>query len=472
MATRSKAKGKAREVSQPIAEGSTRPGPLTRLMAQGMSQATQNPFTRSTSVPADTSRLVATSPFIRMEQQAPQEPFRQRSREPTEPLRDILGGGLQSGERTDRQSVFPTILQPRPLVPVLSPIQLATPRPPSPDNSPSSSEYEPTPVLPYATVSAIDTPIPAQSSMSAAPVFPIHQGRAVHSRRRASGAPIGVPKGRFSAPSPVAPTHGRPYGFPPPPPPPGYTGGGPGGPPGGFPPPPPPPGNTFLTGQPYYIYYSQNQDEGARFKEPDVFTGKDPAKLPPFITQCTHWFMAKPRKFPTERDKVLFAASYLRDLANQWWMPLLIQQPSPPLLDDWATFTDELFQMFGNQHLQTSSQNAILSMKMKDDARVPEYLVRFNSHAVYTGWNDSALANHFYRGLPQRLKERFAYQHRPQAFVDMRRMALDFDQMYWEYQEELGNKPKPSAQSEQGKGKKGKSSSDNAHNSSQQNQES
>jgi hypothetical protein len=180
MATHSKVKGKAQEVSQPVAEGSTRPGPLTCLMAQGMSQATQNPFTCSTSVPADTSRLVAMSPFIRTEQQVSQEPFQQCSREPTEPLRDILGGGLQSGERTDYQSVYSTILQPRPWVPVLLPVQLATPCPPSPDHSPSSSEYEPTPVLPYATVSVIDTPIPAQLSMAATPAFQIHHEQVAH----------------------------------------------------------------------------------------------------------------------------------------------------------------------------------------------------------------------------------------------------------------------------------------------------
>jgi len=178
--------------------------------------------------------------------------------------------------------------------------------------------------------------------------------------------------------------------------------------------------------------------------------------------------MAKPRKFPTERDRVLFAASYLRDLANQWWMPLLTQAPPAPLLDDWATFTSELHQMFGNQHLQVTSQNAILDMKMKEEGRVSEYLVRFNSHAVYTGWNDAALANHFYRGLPRRIKERFMYTHRPQTLVAMRAQALDFDQMYWEYQEELGNKPKPDPPKEQGKGKKGKDKTDNP--SSQQNQ--
>jgi hypothetical protein len=177
--------------------------------------------------------------------------------------------------------------------------------------------------------------------------------------------------------------------------------------------------------------------------------------------------MAKPRKFQAERDKVLFAASYLRDLANQWWMPMLTMQPPPQILDDWAMFTTELFEMFGNQHLQTTSQNAILDMSMPDEGRVSEFLVRFNSHAVYTGWNDAALANHFYRGLPLRLKKRFSYIRRPQTLVEMRRYALDFDQNYWEFREEF-KRPKPDAQNEQGKGKKGKDKAESANNSPQQ----
>jgi hypothetical protein len=158
-------------------------------------------------------------------------------------------------------------------------------------------------------------------------------------------------------PQQVPPQHGG-HPMPPPLPLPGPPGGGPGGPFRGHPLPPPP-----QVAQPYYIYYPlpQHHEEGIRLKEPDVFMGKDPVKLPSFITQCVHWFMAKPHKFPTEHDRVLFTASYLRDLANQWWMPLLTQAPQPPLLDDWVTFTDELFQMFGDQHMQTTLQNAMLS---------------------------------------------------------------------------------------------------------------
>jgi hypothetical protein len=169
-------------------------------------------------------------------------------------------------------------------------------------------------------------------------------------------------------------------------------------------------------------------------KPPDVFTGQDPDHLAPFLTQCAHWFLAAPHSFLSERDRVLFAASYLQDLANLWWMPFLLGSPPSPILDSWALFSDELFLMFGNQHLHSTAQNALLTLCMDEDSRVSEYLVKFQSHLLYTRWNDAALAAQLYRGLPQCIKAMLQYIQCPQTFVDMCRHALDFDQRYWGWQ--------------------------------------
>jgi hypothetical protein len=162
-------------------------------------------------------------------------------------------------------------------------------------------------------------------------------------------------------------------------------------------------------------------------KPPDVFTGRNPDRLTPFLTQCAHWFLAAPHSFLLERDRVLFTASYLWDLANLWWMPFLLGSLPSPILDSWALFSGRLFLMFGNQHLHFTAQNALLTLCMDEDSRVSEYPVKFQSHLPYTGWNDAALAAQLYKGLPQRIKAMFQYIQCPQTFVDMRRHALDFD---------------------------------------------
>jgi hypothetical protein len=170
-----------------------------------------------------------------------------------------------------------------------------------------------------------------------------------------------------------------------------------------------------------------------------VFNGKDAAKLPIFISQCVQHFLAKPNRYQTDRSRVLFAASFLRDTASSWWMPKLIQ--ASPLIDNWQNFVNELYTMFGNKHLQSTSQNILLNLKMKENATAADYLVDFNSHAPYTGWNDTALAGAFYRGLPDRIKNGFQYIKRPQEFEALKDLALDFDQRHWEREEELGRKP-------------------------------
>src|SRR3954452_6499263 len=98
--------------------------------------------------------------------------------------------------------------------------------------------------------------------------------------------------------------------------------------------------------------------------------------------------------------------------------------------------------MFGDPNLQNTAQNKILAMKMKDTARVSEYVVNFSALAPYTGWNDVGLAGQLYRGLPDHLKDMFQYIPCPQTPADMHRAALDFDQRHWKRQEEAGRTQK------------------------------
>jgi hypothetical protein len=168
-------------------------------------------------------------------------------------------------------------------------------------------------------------------------------------------------------------------------------------------------------------------DEGSQLKPPDVFTGRDAEKLPPFITQCSLWFMAKPNRYATDVSRVLFAASYLRDLADKWWMPVLAEQPRSPILDSWYDFTAELFDMFGDRDIQQTAQDYLLALKMEDDDRITEYVVGFNSQAAYSGWNDCGLTGQFYRNLPNRIKDQFQFVDKPNTLSGVRNFATTFD---------------------------------------------
>ena len=107
---------------------------------------------------------------------------------------------------------------------------------------------------------------------------------------------------------------------------------------------------------------------------------------------------------------------------------------------------EELFHMFGDHHIQSTAQNALQALTMKETQRVSEYIVTFSEHAPYTGWNDTALAGQFYRGLPNRLKDAFLVVGHPHDFGMARDMALTFDQRYWERQAESNNYPRSAHQ--------------------------
>jgi hypothetical protein len=76
------------------------------------------------------------------------------------------------------------------------------------------------------------------------------------------------------------------------------------------------------------------EDGDSDVAKPDKFTGKEPRKLRPFISSCIMMFDAKPRKYATDRQRVSFAASYLADLAEQWWSPTLLTIPEAPIRRD------------------------------------------------------------------------------------------------------------------------------------------
>ena len=90
-------------------------------------------------------------------------------------------------------------------------------------------------------------------------------------------------------------------------------------------------------------------------------------------------------------------------------MPYLVQQPPPVMLDNWDSFTAELFLVFGNPHLHMTSKSMLRNLKMPDNSRVTEYIVAFNLHTPYTGYNDAALTEAFYQGLADHIKDQFQY---------------------------------------------------------------
>src|SRR5690606_29178331 len=88
--------------------------------------------------------------------------------------------------------------------------------------------------------------------------------------------------------------------------------------------------------------------------EPDTFHGVR-SKLRSFITSLRIYISFNSTRFTTERSKVLFACSFLRDSAFAWVKPLLrdsfddsIEDEEDEILDNFENFLKHLQQTFGD----------------------------------------------------------------------------------------------------------------------------
>src|SRR6266436_2881342 len=73
---------------------------------------------------------------------------------------------------------------------------------------------------------------------------------------------------------------------------------------------------------------------------------------------------------------------------------------------------------------------------MASNARLPEYLVRFNTLASRIGWGEQALCFQFYDGLPEQLKDQLSMLGKPDLLCELVLVTQRYDNLYWERQEE------------------------------------
>lgn len=176
-----------------------------------------------------------------------------------------------------------------------------------------------------------------------------------------------------------------------------------------------------------------------KMKEPDTFDGSNPLKLRPFLVSLTLHFSARPNSFKEEASKIMFALSYLRGVALQYFEPDILDPDfnNPPLwLTRYSSFVKELQKNFGPHNEVDNAEKKLVSLFMKHSDHLSDYLVKFNLYAGNVAWGDEALKYQFYEGLPDRLKDQFALHGKPDALLVMKDKAQDFDNRYWAREDE------------------------------------
>jgi ferredoxin len=178
----------------------------------------------------------------------------------------------------------------------------------------------------------------------------------------------------------------------------------------------------------------KSKSEAGKMREPEPFTGTDPRKLRPFILQCQLYFRGS-ADFENDTKKVNFALTYLRDLAQDWFEPGIsgLTDEPPEWLYDWEAFLEELRTNFGPYDEIGDAESELTNLRMKDNQRISEYLIKFNSLSVRCPWGEPALRYRFYEGLPPRMKDELSKgEGKPRTLPLMKSKCQVIDARYWE----------------------------------------
>ena len=88
---------------------------------------------------------------------------------------------------------------------------------------------------------------------------------------------------------------------------------------------------------------------------------------------------------------------------------------------------------------------------MSDSHRVARYVTQFNRLATQVSWGSEALRYQFYKGLPDRLKDRISEIGKPKDLNKLRELAQSIDARYWERKAERNREGRtPSAGNKSG----------------------
>ena len=176
---------------------------------------------------------------------------------------------------------------------------------------------------------------------------------------------------------------------------------------------------------------SPPKSTGSKVKEPDTFDGSDPKKLNNFILLCTLYFRNN-FAYSEDNSKIMFALTYLRGTALEFFEPLLTSDADLPWENDWQEFVRILRAQFGPFDPTADAEDSIDNLKMKDNQQILKYNVEFNRLAVQTGWNNTVLRHRYYSGLAERIKDAISQLGKPSTLGDMKTLAHSIDARHWE----------------------------------------
>jgi Retrotransposon gag protein len=140
--------------------------------------------------------------------------------------------------------------------------------------------------------------------------------------------------------------------------------------------------------------------------------------------------------FNNDSKKVIFALSYLWDVAQEWFelgISGLTDEP-PEWFNNWEAFLDELHTNFGPYNKIGDVKHKLTDLHMRNNQHASDYLVHFSRLAIHCSWGELALRYRFYKGLPPRIKDKLS--KKPQTLQVLKQKAQNINARYWKRTQE------------------------------------
>ncbi|KIN94581.1 hypothetical protein M404DRAFT_34922 [Pisolithus tinctorius Marx 270] len=186
---------------------------------------------------------------------------------------------------------------------------------------------------------------------------------------------------------------------------------------------------------------SPESSSRTKLHEPNTFDGTNPKKLRAFFIQCKLNFQDRPWAFRTNRAKVIFAQSYLKGMALEWFKLDLLRLDNPnswPLwMDSWREFVLELQTTFGPHDLVADAKSQLDHLHMKESQHINKYVVDFNQLAS---------------------QDEVCRVGKPWTLHKLHHLTQEIDVHYWEHKEEVQQVSKHQGSSNSGNNKSSGSS--------------
>ena len=169
-------------------------------------------------------------------------------------------------------------------------------------------------------------------------------------------------------------------------------------------------------------------------------------KLQAFFSQVELFFEFNADRFPTNEHKVLFASTYLRGPAFEWFNSFLTDflnnepdkrnNDTVEVIQNYSNFKNKLRQVFGDFDKEHLAERKMQSLRQTGSAA--DYASKFQQLAAQTQWGAVLLVAQFYKGLKDRVKDNVAQVSRPSQLQSMITLAIQIDDQ--QYKRELEKK--------------------------------